>query len=287
MTEWLRWLASWLATADYRVIVMLIFAGFVILELALGRFLFRAKTTPKDVIIEIGSGLGLALVVVPGVMTLSATLAETLAPGSGGSLAHWPAWVMFLTLLVADDLTQYGWHRLSHSVPALNMLHRAHHSGEYLSVRVVYRNSLIYYALMPGLWISGVLLHLGFAPAYYLYFIAKMAVVIGAHSSVAWDARLLKVPWLRPIMWLVVRTISTPSTHAAHHGKHAADGITHYKGNYGNFLFLWDVLFGTAKISAERPPAYGLEGVEPASWQRELLWPFRLAKPLGSGLRRE
>ncbi len=150
-----------------------------------------------------------------------------------------------------------------------------------MSVRIVYRNNLLYYALMPGLWLSGALLHLGFESVYYGYFIAKMAVITAAHSSVAWDDRLLKIRWLRPVMWVVVRTISTPCTHAAHHGKHAADGVTHYEGNYGNFLFLWDVLLGTSKITGRRPARFGLENVAPATWQQELLWPF------GTGRRRD
>jgi sterol desaturase/sphingolipid hydroxylase (fatty acid hydroxylase superfamily) len=259
---------------DYRTIVALMFLGFAVAELIAGRLLFRAETTRKDLIIEVGSGLLLPLVIVPAVLTGSAGLAEWLAPGSAGAWADWHPAVMFAVLLLADDLTQYGWHRLSHSWPQLYLLHRAHHSAAYLSVRVVYRNNLIYYALMPGLWLSGVLLHLGFAPVYYAYYIAKMTVIIAAHSSVAWDDRLLRIRWLRPLMWVIVRLISTPSTHSAHHGKHADDGVTHYHGNYGNFLFLWDVLFGTAKITGQRPAEYGLENIGPASWQQELLWPF-------------
>lgn len=58
-----------------------------------------------------------------------------------------------------------------------------------------------------------------------------------------------------------------------HHGLHLSDGVTHYHGNYGNFLFLWDVLFGTAKITRRRPEAYGIEGLEPIPVANELLWP--------------
>jgi sterol desaturase/sphingolipid hydroxylase (fatty acid hydroxylase superfamily) len=266
---------------DYRVIVVLIFLGFAVAELLAGRLLFRAETTRKDLILEIGAGLVLPLVIVPAIMAGSATITERIAPGSAGAWASWPGAAMLGILLLADDLTQYAWHRLSHSWPKLYLLHRAHHSAEYLSVRVVYRNNLIYYALMPSLWLSGALLYLGFAPVYYVYYIAKMAVIIGAHSSVAWDAKLLRVAWLRPLMWVVVRVFSTPSTHAAHHGKHAADGVTHYHGNYGNFLFVWDVLFKTAKISGERPREFGIEGLTPATWQQELLWPFERQPALG------
>ena len=55
---------------------------------------------------------------------------------------------------------------------------------------------------------------------------------------------------------------------------HREDGVTHYKGNYGNLLFFWDVLFGTAKITRRYPKTYGIEGMEPVSAGRELLWPL-------------
>ena len=258
----------------YRQIVMLIMLVFVLAEVASGRFLQREESTRKDVIIEVISGLGVPLLVVPMTLWLAPLAVEGLVPGSEGAWAGWPAWSMFAVLLLADDLTQYGWHRLSHQLPWLYALHRAHHSGRYLSVRIVYRNNLIYYALMPGLWLSAALIHLGFGSVYVWYIVIKMAVITGAHSSVPWDAPLLRWKVTQPLMWLLERLISTPATHAAHHGRHADDGVTHYKGNYGNFLFLWDVLFGTAKITRRRPASYGLENVEPAGWFEEAVWPF-------------
>jgi sterol desaturase/sphingolipid hydroxylase (fatty acid hydroxylase superfamily) len=264
---------------DYRVVITMMFVGGALIELALGRFLFREQTTRKDLILDLGAGLGLPLIVLPLIMAGSAAATEAIAPGSANALSDWPVSAMIASLLIADDFTQYWWHRASHRWPKLNLLHRAHHSAPYLSVRVVYRNNLLYYAMMPGLWLSGALLYLGFAPVYYVYYIAKMAVIISAHSSVGWDTKLLKIRWLKPLMWVVARTISTPCTHAAHHGKHAADGVTHYHGNFGNFLVVWDVLFGTAKISDERPRQFGLEHVEPTTWTQELLWPFPRPSP--------
>lgn len=258
---------------DYRLVVLLIFLGFAILELLCGRLLNRDKSTRKDVIIESGSGTILPLVVVPSILAITPYLAELVVPDSEGWLSHWSAWLMFLTLVFADDFTQYWWHRSSHSFAGLYRLHRAHHSAEYMSVRIAYRNNVLYYAMMPGLWLSGVLLYWGFAPVYYFYAIAKMAVIIGAHSSVPWDAPLFRFRLTRPVVWLLARVISTPSTHAAHHGKHSADGVTHYHGNYGNFFFVWDLIFGTAKINEGRPQAYGLENVEPKGWREEFLWP--------------
>jgi sterol desaturase/sphingolipid hydroxylase (fatty acid hydroxylase superfamily) len=100
-----------------------------------------------------------------------------------------------------------------------------------------------------------------------------MAIIIGAHSDVRWDAPLYRIPALSPLMWVVERTISTPATHSAHHGQHKADGVTHYKGNYGNLLFFWDVLFGTAKITRRYPATIGIENLEPISAGAQLLWP--------------
>jgi sterol desaturase/sphingolipid hydroxylase (fatty acid hydroxylase superfamily) len=193
---------------------------------------------------------------------------------------------MIGTLLIADDLTQYAWHRLSHS-SVLWPLHRAHHSAAYMSVRIVYRNNALYYAFMPGLWISGVLVFLGFGWVYVGYVFVKLAVIVGAHCSWRWDEALYRIPALHPVMWVLERTISTPATHHAHHALSEADGIGHYSGNFGNLLFLWDVLFGTAVITRKFPPAYGLDddrrfGHE--SWNVQLLYPFFRSRRAASAL---
>ena len=73
---------------------------------------------------------------------------------------------------------------------------------------------------------------------------------------------------------MVERTISTPATHHAHHGRHATDSAVHYKGNYGNLLFFWDVLFGTAKITRTYPQSYGIENLPDATLGQQLLWPI-------------
>lgn len=252
-------------------------AVFVLLgaaELLLGRFLHREHTRRDDVILDVVSSTVVPLLVLPAVLGCSHLLADALIPETAGMWSAWPAWLMWAAFFVGDDLSQYLWHRLSHT-SWLYPLHRAHHSAGYMSVRIVYRNNLVYYAMMPGLWVSGVLVYWGLGPVYVLYLVAKMAVVIGAHSSVPWDAPLRRYRLTRPLIWVLERLISTPSTHSAHHGLHESDGITHYRGNYGNFLFLWDVLFGTAHVTGERPSAFGIEGLKPVGWFRELLWPER------------
>ncbi len=130
--------------------------------------------------------LATSLVLVLSVAAATA-LCAWLMPTQRDLLAHWPWWQMLAVLLVAvllvaDNLTQYFWHRLSHT-SIIWPLHRAHHSAAYMSVRVVYRNNAFYYALMPELWLSGVLLFLGFGWVYVAYTIVKLTVIIGAHSG--------------------------------------------------------------------------------------------------------
>ena len=147
-----------------------------------------------------------------------------------------------------------------------------------MSIRIVYRNNIFYYLMMPGLWFSGILIYLGLGKVYAAYIVVKLAVIYGAHSDIRWDRPLYKIKVLSPIMWLVERTISTPATHAAHHGKHKDDGVTNYKGNYGNLLFFWDVLFGSAKITRNYPEKFGVENLEPMSAGEQLLWPVIRSK---------
>ena len=55
----------------------------------------------------------------------------------------------------------------------------------------------------------------------------KLAVIAGAHCSLPW----------------------------AHQALSQDDGVGHHSGNFGNLLFLRDVIFGTARITRRYPPA--------------------------------
>ena len=172
--------------------------------------------------------------------------------------------------------------------PLLWPLHRAHHSATYMSIRVTYRNNLFYYLLMPGLWFGGLALYLGFGAVYGIYLICKITIILGAHSAWRWDEPLYRIRALRPLMWLVQRTISTPSTHWAHHALTNADGIGHYKGNFGNMLFLWDMLFGTAHITQKYPAQVGLQDDQiygKERWFHEMFYPLLQSKREHSALR--
>ncbi|GJL95994.1 MAG: hypothetical protein DHS20C05_23990 [Hyphococcus sp.] len=256
------------------IVILSIFILFAVLEILFTKFWNKSGQTRDDVVVELISTLTLIIFTQPLALFGGGYIASIIAPGAEGALANIPVIAGVGLFLIFDDMTQYWQHRLSHSIPWLYKLHRPHHNGEYLSIRVVYRNNIFYYLMMPGLWFSGALIYLGLGWVYAGYIVVKMAVIYGAHSDVRWDEPLYKIKWLSPVMWVVERTISTPATHSAHHGKHANDGVTNYKGNFGNLLFFWDVLFGTAKITRHYPEKIGVENLPATTAGEQLLWPL-------------
>jgi len=254
------------------VAIIALFAG---LEVASGRHK-HFHATADDTKLEAFMFIALVAISQPLIFKVTGMLSSWLMPEQKGAWAALPWWAMTAILLVGDDLTQYLWHRVSHT-PLLWPLHRAHHSAHYMSIRITYRNNFFYYLMMPGLWIGGVAVYLGFGSVYGVYLVVKVAVILGAHCAWPWDAPLYRIRALRPLMWVVERTISTPATHWAHHALTNADGIGHYKGNFGNLLFFWDVLFGTAHITRKYPAQIGLQDdalFGPERWTTQMFYPL-------------
>ncbi|WP_226699829.1 sterol desaturase family protein [Qipengyuania gaetbuli] len=270
------------------IAIVAIYLGFALLELWRSNLFSKEEQSRDDGIVEAISMTMLLAVTQPTVLLLAGKVADMVAPQYAGALSGLNIFAAIALFLVLDDMLQYWWHRASHSTPWLYNLHRAHHNARYMSVRLVYRNNIIYYAMMPSLWMSGMLIWLGLGWVYAGYIVVKLLVITSAHSDVAWDKPLYAKKWLSPVMWVVERTISTPATHHAHHGRHADDPAVHYKGNYGNLLFFWDVLFGTAKITRTFPVSYGVENLAPATLGQQLLWPIFpenkvMDEPVGEG----
>ena len=265
------------------VSVMLGFAG---MEWASRRYKNTVQASADDTKLELAMFLSLIAVAQPLAILVTGKLSTWPMPEQRDALANLPWWAMAGILLLVDDMTQYWWHRASHT-PLLWPLHRAHHSATYMSIRVTYRNNLFYYLLMPGLWFGGLALYLGFGAVYGIYLICKVAIILGAHSAWRWDEPLYRIRALRPLMWLVQRTISTPSTHWAHHALTNADGIGHYKGNFGNMLFVWDLLFGSAHITQQYPAKVGLQDDQiygKERWFHEMFYPVLQSKREHSAL---
>ena len=157
------------------IMLVSLFAGFILLEFALGKA--RGMNASRgDNILDMLCLALLAGFTQPFIFWLVQQAGLAWAPEYRNAWAGLPWYAMALILLVGDDMTQYWWHRASHS-PLLWPLHRAHHSAQYMSARIIYRNNFFYYLAMPGLWISGALIYLGFADVYLVYIVIKLAVI--------------------------------------------------------------------------------------------------------------
>lgn len=259
------------------ILIVCLILGFALMEFVSHRYRDTVHATANDTKLELFMFLSLLAITQPLAILVTGKLGQWLVPEYKGMLANWPWWAMVGVLIVVDDLTQYWWHRLSHS-PLLWPLHRAHHSAEYMSIRITFRNNFFYYLMMPGLWFAGCLLYLGVGGIVYaLYVVVKLFVILGAHCAWRWDEPLYRNRLTRPLMWVLERTISTPATHWAHHAISNDDGIGHYKGNYGNLLFIWDQIFGTAHITRQYPAQVGLiddQRFGQERWYHQMFYPL-------------
>lgn len=255
-------------------LLVLIFFG--VLEIARGQF-FHQDAGSDEAKIELASFLTF-LVGRPLVYVLVILIALRIAPEYQNAYVDAPWWLWALVFLVGEDMLQYWWHRLGHTRFGW-LWHRAHHSAPYMGVRVTLRNGFLYSFLMPSAWTAALFVFLGAGSVALVYGAIKGLVTIAAHSETRWDRFLYRRKYLSPFAWVIERTISTPATHFSHHALSEADGIGHYTGNFGNLLFFWDVLFGTALITRQYPGAFGLEDDIAHGHER---WTTQMFFPLAS-----
>ena len=253
---------------------LIILASFGVLEVLIGKYssgFGDANETAVD-----GVSFAIHLLTRPMVYASVFIAALAFAPATRDAFKDWP-WFNWLPIfLIGEDMLQYWWHRLGHTQFGW-LWHRAHHSARYMGVRITFRNAFLYQLLMPNVWTGALFVYLGAGAFAVVYGLIKILVVAGAHSEIRWDQTLYRTKFLAPLAWLVERTISTPATHFSHHASDESDGIGHYSGNFGNLLFFWDVLFGTALITRKYPPAFGVEndlvyGAE--RWRVQLFFPL-------------
>ena len=251
---------------------------------ALGGLYFSGKRSKTDYTIELVSLATLPTLIQPGIFLVTFLGMNFFLPNLENYFINLHFMWQIVTFLILDDMVQYWWHRLSHTNMTMWKLHRPHHVVEEMGVLVTYRNAILYYAFMPGIWFSGILIYLGMGYVYIFYVTVKLIVILLAHSETKWDRFLYRYKVLHPLAWIIERTISTPSTHFAHHGLTAEDGISHPNGNFGNLLFFWDILFGTAKITRKYPEIFGAWNQIKEPWYIQLFFPIFRSKDSRSEL---
>ena len=263
--------------------------GFMIFVVALGIVefsfgLYDHKWTRNEKMLDLVCFAFPKLVVGPAIAFFGLKILPLLLPQGKNALAWVPFVWGFLAICIADDLTQYWYHRLHHEVPWLWRFHRTHHSAPYMGMSMAGRQNAIYTIFFSQTYVTTTLVHLGFGPAAIAMHTIKSTITTLAHSSIPWDKPLYRYKILHPIAWVVERVISTPATHHAHHAATTDDGIGYYKGNFGNMFFLWDVIFGTGHISRQYPSTYGISHYEGDPWHAQFLWPIFKSNIDGSEL---
>jgi sterol desaturase/sphingolipid hydroxylase (fatty acid hydroxylase superfamily) len=138
-----------------------------------------------------------------------------------------PVFVWVLTFITIDFIF-YWYHRCSHRVRFLWAVHMNHHSSEEMNFSVSLRQAwfgpltkIPFFMFMPLL---------GFDPI----ITAAAGIILtlwGVLGHTQWINRL------GPLEYIFVR----PSAHRVHHGSNEE----YLDKNYGNFLIIWDRLFGT------------------------------------------
>ncbi|WP_046242791.1 sterol desaturase family protein [Hymenobacter terrenus] len=256
--------------------------GLGIIEFAAG--LYDNKWTATERKIDIVCFVAPKLLLPPVVGYFSLQLLPALLPNLANAFGWVPFWIGFFLIAVADDLTQYWYHRLHHQLPFLWRFHRTHHSAPYMGMAMAGRQNFIYTIFFSQIYLTSTLIYLGLGyPALFVTAI-KSLITLAAHSSIAWDKPFYRYPVLHPVAWVLERLISTPATHHAHHADSNDDGVGHYKGNFGNMFFLWDVIFGTGLITRQYPAGYGIKFYKEEEWYAQFLWPLFKSKKEGSEL---
>ena len=264
---------AWLETPNidiYFVVAVLFFFGFV--EFLLGHY-SHSKRSKDDYILELGGFfvVGLTKSIVVFVAHYIATL---IAAPWFGAFANWSLWLSLPFYLLIDDFLQYWYHRSAHEYKWLWKHHYNHHAAEDMGVFVSYRNSWVYYLIMPNIWWTAIATFLGLGAAAALGIMIKLVIISSSHSTWVWDKWFYKTKALSPLMSVIERIVITPAFHHGHHAKSKLDGIGDPNGNFGNAFSIWDQLFETAHFSRQFPKEYGLMETPKDPWYSQLLFPF-------------
>jgi len=268
-------------------------AGFMLflgLLEVIGGLYTNSKRTKDDWWIEIMSFIHGSTVSKPLIVLVTAFLMGLSVPHLNGIFSETSLLISLPFVILVDDFIQYWYHRKAHEWKWLWNLHRPHHSGPEMGVMVSFRENIFYVMIIPNIWFLAIATYMGMATAVAIGLVAKYIIILSAHSETRWDQWLYKYEVLHPLAWIIERTISTPATHFAHHGKTSKDGVSNPTGNFSNMFFFWDILFGTALITRKYPAEFGIENDPKDHWAAHLYWPvIKSDKPnseIGDGYQR-
>lgn len=159
-------------------------------------------------------------------------------------LAQAPTWLQFAVALVIVDFLEYWHHRLAHRIQFLWEAHKYHHAATTFTILTGSRNhaldegTRVLFTTLPPLMV-------GAPPGVFIGARVVLTVIdLLQHSSLPWT-----YGWVG--RWLVY----SPAGHRLHHSCRQE----HWDRNFGNFLVIWDRLFGTWHPGSGTVPVIGLQ----------------------------
>jgi sterol desaturase/sphingolipid hydroxylase (fatty acid hydroxylase superfamily) len=183
--------------------------------------------------------------------------------------SSWPLLAQLALSLVVAEWVEYWAHRLMHETEFLWRFHALHHSAP----RLYWLNAVRFHPLDTLALGIGKLLPLALlgAPASVIALVNVFSAVHGSVKHANIPARI------GPLNWV----FSMAELHRWHHSR-VVEEANH---NYGGNLILWDVVFGTRYLPADRKPPSNVGLAEASDYPRypmdflgQLLAPIRWQK---------
>ncbi len=212
----------------------------VLLEIAVARRNGRAAYELRDTAASLTMGLGNLAV---GLLMGGAIYLSTSWIHQYSLLDLGYHWWSFLLILFAEDLTYYGFHRLSHRSRFWWAAHVNHHSSQHYNLSTALRQTWTGGIFHWVLWLPLALI--GFPPA-LIAFEKGVSLVYQFWIHTEMIGRL---PW-----WFEA-VMNTPSHHRVHH----ATNPRYLDRNYAGVFIIWDKLFGSFVAEEHGDPCrYGI-----------------------------
>lgn len=202
-------------------------------------------------------------------VAVNVTIASLLAEAGRGFLparathllAGRPLWLQALVLIFVLDLFFYGMHRLKHRWTWWWRLHETHHSSPQLD------------------WLASARFHPFEKLLDRVVFLLPLTVLGPSEAAiVVWSAAdvffgIMNHANVRLRLGPLIYVLVGPEMHRWHHARDPLEAGC----NYGNNLSIFDWIFGTARVPAHDPAAFGIEddGYPYGSLFRQTLYAFR------------
>lgn len=221
--------------------------GFILLEISYCRIFNKKYITFSESIANFGTALGnqtVNILVMLGVYVVYQWIWDNFRIIDGIQLNWWT----FILLLLGVDFVFYWVHRWGHQMNIMWAAHSPHHSAEEMNFIVAVRASVTQrLASFLFFWVLAVV---GFRPVdIYMVVAIHLFIAFFHHTEIVYKL------W-RPIEFL----FTTPSHHRVHHGVNPQ----YLDRNFGEFLIIWDRMFGSFEEEREKP-VYGILD-HPKTW---------------------